>query len=311
MNRLLYFLWIISIFLFSCQQLKHQEEKLVIGVMASMDFVPVAVAQKMGYFEKYGVNVAIEKFYSANERDAAFQGGIIDGTVIDYTGAILQKSGGADLKLTSACNAPFCIMSGPSGDVKQLQDLKGKKIAISQNTVIDFCMDMALQSVRLTPQEVEKQEINKIPVRFEMMMSGKTDATALPDPFITIAKDKGANQIASMYDLGYVVTGIMFKGESLKNKEKQIQAFYDAYNEAVVYIRNHTIEDIRNVLIQDVGFPPELISKVQLPVYVPAQLPAEKDIRAVIQWLQEKKLIPENFNREELIDVRFVRAEKE
>ncbi len=308
MNKLFAFLSLAIISaLISCQQNKKQEEKLVLGVMSSMDFVPVAVAKQMGYFDKYAVNVSIEKFYSANERDAAFQSGSIDGTVIDYTGAILQKSGGIDLKLTSACNAPFCIMSGPQSNIKQLSDLKNKRIAVSQNTVIDFCMDMALQSVQISPQEVEKQEINKIPVRFEMMMNGKTDATALPDPFITIAKNAGANPIITMQDLGYAVTGIMFKNDVIKNKEKQIQAFYKAYNEAVDYIHSHTVEDIRQILIKEVGFPEELIAKVQLPSYTHAQIPSEKDLQVATQWLQSKQLVSNDFQISTLTDDRFVK----
>ncbi|MDR0926791.1 MAG: ABC transporter substrate-binding protein [Ignavibacteria bacterium] len=279
---------------------------LKVGVMSSMDYVPLAVAQKLNLFKKYNVIVEIQKFYSANDRDAAFQSGAIDGTVIDYTGAILQKNGGMDLKITSACNSTFALMTAGNSGITKLSDLKGKKISVSRNTVIDFCIDMALQSVTLTADDVKKQEINKIPIRFEMLLKGETDATALPDPFMTIATSKDAKTLVKMDELGYAVTGIMFRTNAINEKTKEIDAFYKAYNEAVDYISSHKIDDIKDILVAEIGFPKPLISSVILPTYTHAELPNTKDIQKVVQWLQAKKLI-ENVDMKDIFDERFVK----
>ncbi|GHT32762.1 thiamine biosynthesis protein [Bacteroidia bacterium] len=269
-----------------------------------MDYVPLAVAKEKGIFEKHGVSVEIVKFYSANERDAAFQSGNIDGTVIDYTGAILQRAGGIDLKLTSACNATFCLMTA-NPNIKQISDLRGKKIGVSRNTVIDFCIEKALASA-VSADSIEKQEINKIPIRFEMLMKGESDATALPDPFITIALSKGARSIVCMNELGFAVTGIMFKTASIDQKSDQIKAFYTAYNEAVEYIKSHSVEDIKDILVNDIGFPEPLIANVRLPDYTPAQMPKAADIQATAEWLQSKDLVAKDFSTESLFDDRFI-----
>jgi NitT/TauT family transport system substrate-binding protein len=271
-----------------------------------MDFVPLAVAKEKGIFDRHHINVAIQKFYSANERDAAFQSGIIDGTVIDYTGAVLQKAGGVDLKITSACNATFCIMVGPDSNISQLSDLKGKKVAVSRNTVIDFCIEAALNSAQTSPESIEKQEINKIPIRFEMMMKGESDATALPDPFITMAQSKGARSIVCMQDLDYVLTGFMFKTEAVNQKSEALKAFYLAYNEAVEYIHTHPLDDIRSILVNEIGFPEALVDSVKLPDYTPARMPREKDLNATVEWLKQKDLIPSDFSAEGLADNRFI-----
>ena len=97
------------ILLSTCSSGKKQENKeipaITIGVMPSMDYLPLAIAQREGYFEKHGVKVTIEKFLSANQRDVAFQSGSVDGGVTDYTSAALLKAGGFDMKLTSKCQA--------------------------------------------------------------------------------------------------------------------------------------------------------------------------------------------------------------
>jgi NitT/TauT family transport system substrate-binding protein len=305
MKSVFYSLMLSLIVLTACKQEKN-ESILNIGVMSSMDYVPLAVARERGFFDKYRVKVNIQKFYSANDRDAAFQSGNMDGTVIDYTGAILQKAGGVDLKITSACNSTFCLMTAQETNIHQVADLRGKKIAVSRNTVIDFCLEMALQSARLSASDVEKQEINKIPIRLEMMLKRQSDATALPDPFITIAAAKGAKSIVCMEELGYAVTGIMFASEAIRQKSSAINAFYLAYNEAVEYINTHKTEDIQTILVNDIGFPESLIHSVALPAYTPAQMPREKDIQVVINWLQEKKLIANDFSISDLLDDRFI-----
>ncbi|MDR0733500.1 MAG: ABC transporter substrate-binding protein [Dysgonamonadaceae bacterium] len=289
----------------SCKQSKNEPQPLKVGVMSSMDYVPLAVAREKGLFEKYGAKVELQKFYSANERDAAFQSGNIDGTVIDYTGAILQKAGGVDLKITSACNATFCLMTADT-TIRQIDDLKGKTVSVARNTVIDFCVEMALQSAGISVDEIEKQEINKIPIRLEMLLNGKSAATALPDPFISIATMKGAHSIVCMENLGYAVTGIMFKTAEIERKTAEIKAFYAAYNEAVDYIKSHPIEDIQSILKDDIGFPEPLLSSVRLPDYTHAGMPQEKDVRTVTLWLQGKKLIPENFPAESVLDNQFI-----
>lgn len=298
----------------SCKQAKEGQSKegnnskqtLVIGAMSSMDFVPIAVAQKMGFLANHDVDVQIEKFYSANDRDAAFQSGNIDGTVIDYTGAILQNAGGIGIQLTSACNAPFGIVSTPKEKLESITSLKGKKIAVSRNTVIDFCIDMALKSESMADIDVEKVEINKIPLRFEMLMKGEISATALPDPFLSMARQQGCYFITDMQTIGYAVTGIAFSTESIENKASEIQSFYNAYNEAVDYIKTHPVDSIKDILIKDVGFSEELIPSVTLPAYTHAELPTDKDIQATIDWLKEKKLIPDHFDSSGIIQKNFI-----
>ncbi|MDR2843469.1 MAG: ABC transporter substrate-binding protein [Candidatus Symbiothrix sp.] len=306
MKQIFYLFLVVLLCFTSCRQGTKKSTELRVGVMSSMDYVPLAVAQELGFFAEQGVKVDIVKFYSANERDAAFQSGNIDGTVIDYTGAILQKAGDVDLKITSACNSTFCLMTGTESDIHQIADLKNKKISVSRNTVIDFCIEMALQLARISPDDIEKQEINKIPLRFEMMLNGQSDATALPDPFITMAATKGARSIVCMDELGFSVTGIMFKTDAIDQKQDEIKAFYLAYNEAVEYIKTHTPKDIQTILTTDIGFPEALIGAVRLPDYTLAQMPREKDIQVVSEWLQSKGLIPNGFSTSDLLDGHFV-----
>lgn len=306
MNLLKYYLSIILIGLIaiSCSQGKKDRTSLKLGVMSSMDYLPLAIAEREGYFKELDLDIELIKFYGANDRDAAFQSGNIDGTVIDYTGAILQKSGGIALTLTSKCDAPFYIVA--QNDIKDVRSLKSRSVGISQNTVIDYCLDMALLADSMTQTDVNKVELNKIPVRFEMLLNHKVDAVGLPDPFALMAQNAGKTVLTSNSDLGFGITGIMFRDETLKDKADLVKKMYKAYNKGALYLQAHATEHIRDILESDFGFPPELVSKVKLPSYTRAHAPRSEDLKSVSEWLIKRKLIPENFDSSNLVDEQYL-----
>lgn len=269
--------------------------------MSSMDYLPLAVAQENGFFKKEGVNITIHKFYSANERDAAFQSENLDGTILDYTGAAIQLAGGVKLKITSQCDGTFVLIAGKDSGVKSVNDLEGKHLAVSRNTVIDFCTDLVLQKAGIGLDDIEKVEINKIPLRLEMLRNGKIDATMLPDPFATLALQDGNRSIIDIRELDLHVTGIAFHEKVIEQNSKTINSFYRAYNQAVVLLNSEPANSFHSILISDIGIPAELVSQIKLPNYSMAQLPKERDLEKVEHWLKTKNLVSSDFDISTLI----------
>ena len=285
-----------------------REKTLTVGVMSSLDYLPLAVATSSGYFTQEGIEVNLQKFYSANERDAALQSGNLDGCILDYTGAAIQRAGGVNLYLTSQCDATFELIAGKNSGVKSVNDLRGKNFAVARNTVIDFCTDMVLKNAGIAQSEVQKSEINKIPLRLEMLRNEKIDLTVLPDPFATMAKSDGNQFVTSLQEMGYHVTGIVFTATAIDSKAKTIRAFYRAYNRAISDLQQRPIADFQDILINEIGFSQPAIVNVKLPEYNPANLPEDNDLEAVSAWLREKELVPAGSDIHSLVDSRFVTA---
>lgn len=308
MKHKIFYLAIAIFALMACNSSKKDAAplSLEVGVMASMDYLPVAVAQANGYFEQEGLTVNLQKFFSANDRDAAIQSGNLDGSIIDYTGAAIQKAGGVELFFTSQCDGTFELIAGKNANVNSTNELKGKNFAVARNTVVDFCTDMILKNSGIALADVQKSEINKIPLRLEMLRNGKIDLSVLPDPFATIAKSDGNPNITSLKDLGYHVTGIVFTKAAIEGKEKAIKAFYKAYNKAILNLQQKPQADFQDILVNEVGFPQPLVAHVQLPEYSLAKLPADTDLNAVSDWLKEKQLIPAEFDIRSLINSNFI-----
>lgn len=282
-------------------------EKLRLGAMSSMDYIPFVVAKKTGIYDSLGLDLEIIKFFSANDRDAAFQSNNIDGTVIDYTGAILQQSNGIPLKLIMKNDGFFYLIAGKESNVKTLLDLKGVNIAVSRNTVIDYSTDQFLEKANITEKEVNKPEINKIPLRFEMLQNNKIEATVLPDPFATIALNNGHHSVITTKELGISITGTMFTQSAIDNKNREIQVLILGYNAAIQYMKEQPLSVWGHILTQDAGVPESLIHAIQLPHYEKASLPQTKDIKQATDWLRGKKLIPETYSEELLMDLSFIK----
>ncbi len=297
-----------AIVLFACSGGKKepQNKNLDFGVMSSMDYLPLAVAKAKGYFEEEGVTVHLQKFFSANDRDAAIQSGNLDGSIIDYTGGTIQKAGGVDLLFTSQCDGTFELIAGKHTGITSISELKGKSFAVARNTVIDFCTDMVLKNAGIKQNEVSKMEINKIPLRLEMLRNEKIDLTVLPDHFATMAKADENQAITSMKEMGYHVTGIVFTKSAIENKKEAIQAFYRAYNRAIGDLQQLPLVNFKNILVEEIGFPKALAEQVQLPDYQLAKLPESKDMEAVGAWLKERQCIPAAFDITTVIHSEFI-----
>jgi len=272
--------------------------------MSSLEYLPVAVAIGSGYFAEEGVEVKLQKFFSANDRDAALQSGKLDGCILDYTGAALQRAGGVGISLTSQCNGSFELIAGK--DVLPTDDFEGKRIAVSHNTVIDFCTDMLLESMNIDASKVQRVEINKIPLRLEMLNNAKVEFSVLPQPFAAIACSEG-NQVAIRIEsLGYNVTGIVFTHKAIEERKEAIKAFYRAYNRAIDYLNDKPIDDFANILIGEVGFTEKSLSYVHLPVFIRAQSPKTTDLEAVAKWLKKRNLLPVDYNIDSIVNSEFV-----
>ncbi|MDO5017555.1 MAG: MetQ/NlpA family ABC transporter substrate-binding protein [Porphyromonas sp.] len=272
---------------------------LKIGAMSSLDYLPYVIAERMGYTDSIGLQLEIVKFFSANDRDAAFRSGQLDGTIIDYTGAAIQHAAGLPLAIVVKHDGYFEIMARPK--ITEMSQLRGRKVAVSRNTVIEYATDKMLEASGLEVSEIEKPEVNKIPLRMEMMLSDNIDASVFPDPFITISKQNGCNSLSSTRDLGLSLTGTMFTEKALTEKGESIKALLVAYNRGVDYIKSHTIEELREVLVKDAGVPQDLVQHIVLPNYVYAELPSEKEITETLEWLKHKNLVPVGYSGEGLI----------
>lgn len=274
---------------------------LRIGVMPSVDHLPLAIALEQGYYDSLGLSLELINFASPMERDAALQAGELDGVVTDYTTALLQHQKGLPVGLLSATNGSFTLITNPKAQITTLGDLKGKRIALSSNTVIEFATDKLLYDAMLGRQDVTIVEVQKIPLRLEMLARGEVDAAILPQPFAQIALGRGLQtlpEVANATKPIMKITGIALHTKNTEHKQKAIRKLVQGYDQAVDYLNRTDRAQWTATLARVLGVEQEVARQIPLATFSPMARPEAFDVLMALEWLGQKGLIPSSYQGE-------------
>lgn len=282
-------------------------KSLNFGAISSIDVVPIVVASEKGLFRREGLDVNFEAFKSPKDRDAAFQSGALDGVICDEIAMCLYNNANFNVKITGKTNGDFMLISSPGSGIKTLQELKNKSIAISEKTSIEYTLDKILENNSMTPADVKKIMAPQIPTRLELLRNNKIDAALLPEPYSTLAIKAGGTLLGSASKLATYPSVTAFTGKALLNKSAEIKAFYKAYNEAVDYINKVPIKYYEDVLIKTVGYPADMKGNIKLPKFSKNQLPSTEELKGVIAWSSQNKLITKDIKPDDLINSSYVK----
>lgn len=265
---------------------------LRMGVLPVVDTLPlwVGLAEKM--FEQQGITLKMISFESALERDASLQAGNLDGYFGDVLNTILLIRSGQKIKMiTTAYHTQpdfrmFGIAVSPESGIKTLDKLQGKSIGISRATVIEYLLDRMLIQSNLKTNSVQRQDIKKIPIRLQMLLSNQIPAALLPEPLLTLAESKGAVIILDDRSLNTAETVLAVDIKWASADNSRISRFLAAYQKAVTRI-NQNPDDFKDILVKHTRFPMPVKDQYRIPVFPNVSLPSAADIADVQDWLVE------------------------
>ena len=138
---------------------------LTIGVMPDLDSLPFIIAEHNGYFNEEGIQVKIEHFKSAADRDTALQTDKIHGAISDMLAVVFFNDNNFDIKITSKTDGSFKLISGKNSGISKIEQSSGKSIGISKNTIIEYLTDRIMETSSIDINSPQKVAIPKIPTR--------------------------------------------------------------------------------------------------------------------------------------------------
>ena len=269
-----------------------------IGTLPTEDSLPLWVAEQEGLFTKAGLpSVEIVLFQSAQERDAALAAGAIDGFMGDIIAAANLEAGGTPVTIATimlgadqaqgrfGIVAPKTWTDGTGAEA--LKKLANVPVGTSSATIQEYVLDGLMRQAGVADDQVKVEEVKKVPVRFELLMSGKLKAAALPEPFLSLAELQGAKLLAddtSKTPEGFGTenlsqTILLFSDAFLRKTggvESEI-AVKKAWDEAVALI-NADPNAYRDLLVEKARLPEPLKATYQVNTYPTAQLPTEEQV---------------------------------
>jgi len=197
------------------------EEKMVlnIGLMPAVDTAPIFLAKDSGYFEENNLDVNIEIYTNAQDRQSALQANAIDGAMTDILAVATNVNGGFDLKATMLTDGMFVLVSN-EGAI----DKTDISVGMMEVSVSNFLVDQWLGETHT----IEKVYVNAIPSRLEATVSGQLDMALLPEPIATVAELKGLEKLIFEPVDGFSPDVMAFTQTAIDNKSDALEAFVKA-----------------------------------------------------------------------------------
>lgn len=297
------------------QQAASEGDALQVGLLRIDDSFPFYVAQKEGLFEKHNVNVELKDFSSGRDQATALQGGELDVLMTDPVVTALSIKGGSDIRIVAMAlgaepaEGRFLIVSAPDSGITTPEQLEGKKLAISNNTMMDYLVEQYETVLNLNKTAITTVNMPDLMLRTTTLLEGKDiDAAILPDPLAAYAVTEGANKVIDDTQLGenFSQSVVAVTVEAIENKQGQVAAMLDAYNEAIELI-NSNPEQYQSFALECANVPAVLADTYPTPTFTAQAIPSESDIARVNDWLVERGLLEgEGYLYEQMVDSQFI-----
>lgn len=274
--------------------------KVRLGTLPTEDILPMWVAEAEGLFEPAGIDCTVSTFQSATELIAALSAGEVDVAMTDPMVSASLYASGTDVRIcwiclgTDASQGRFGIMTA-DGSIASLGDLAGREIGVGSNTILEYVMDKLMLGAGVPADQIVKAELQKLPVRYEAMVSGQVAAAALPASLLALGEASGFVCVADDTTGENISQSVMIAREEWLGGEggqAALDALKGVWNDAAERI-DAAPEDYRTLLVEKASLAESIADIYPISTYPQAQLPSEQMVADVLGWMEEKGYLSE------------------
>jgi len=200
----------------------------------------VWVAKDLRIFDKYGLDVEVIMITGSARSIAALIGNSTQFSTGSATGPLAAAVKGTDLKVIAASynKFPYAFVVNP--EIRNPKDLRGKKVNILNfGGSNDLALRLALKEWGLKLSDIQVIVGGDAPTRLGSLMTGRTDATILSPPHLTIAVKSGYRVLADMGDMSanFPQSTLNVKGSYMRDNRDLVKRFVRSYAEAIHVIK--------------------------------------------------------------------------
>jgi NitT/TauT family transport system substrate-binding protein len=194
-------------------------------------------------FEKHGLNAQSIYIGSGSLMNQAVVAGSIQFTTSDLPSQIQSALAGIDFKIISVTidRLDGAIMARRG--IRNPQELKGKKIAISRfGSVSDIVTRMVLKHWGLDPKDVVIMQVGNTPTRIAAILSGQVDGGLINPTDVDRMVASGCCVLLgdlSALDIPYVRFGVSGLGSYFKANPDTATRVLQAFTEGIHYYKTH------------------------------------------------------------------------
>ena len=200
----------------------------------------------------------------------------------------------------------FAIVSAPGQKVGSIADLKGVPVGTASLTITEYVLDKLMEEAGVSAADVKKEEVDKMPVRFQLLMSGKLKAASLPEPFVSLAEKQGAQIVPGGDDtkaknnISQTVLAVNRKFADTEDGAATVTALLKAWDKAVADI-NANPDSFRSTLVSKARLPEPLATSFAVSTYPTATAPTAEQVQSVLDWMKTKGYLKAEVTPQDLL----------
>jgi NitT/TauT family transport system substrate-binding protein len=215
-----------------------------IGLNTWIGYGPLYIAEKLGTFKKYGVDVKLVKFQDSALIPPAIESNALEGGTLTYD----QVIGGAAKNLTQKVILTIDYSRGADAivadsSIKSVKDFKGKKVAFSELTPSDFLLAYALQKNNMTKEDILPSNLSAEAVP-SALISGAAPIGVTFEPNVSqIIKAKSKRTFKVIFSTkdapGLITDVLVFKKDYISSNPKEVKSVIQAYFDSLAYMKQN------------------------------------------------------------------------
>lgn len=207
---------------------------LKVGVMPTLDCLPLYVAQDDSLFVRQGVDVRLRSYTAQMDCDTALLHGCVEGSVSDLVRCVHLQKKGLGLTYPIATNAYWQLISNRKARISTLKQLSDKMIAMTRYSATDYLANLAIDSGK-PKYDVYRVQINDVNIRLKMLLNNEMDAVLLTEPQASKARQEQHVVLMDSREKNLHLGVFAFRKKAFVDtrRREQLKRFLQAYNIAV------------------------------------------------------------------------------
>lgn len=214
-----------------------------VGVATSGFAYPFYIGEEKGFFDQYGIDLVIDSYGNGGETiDATTLQQEDMGEGMDYA-VVTRLTDGSNLQVLS-----FMAEANPSreglyvqGDIKEISDIEGKKIAVRKGTINEYVWKLLLEQYNIPEDSVERVELSSDAEIITAFVNGDVDAIWIMNVYKE-QLDEAGTQYQNLGDLSLVGVSqkafILMDKSFVEDKPEVTENFLKAVAEAEQFLKD-------------------------------------------------------------------------
>lgn len=242
---------------------------IAVGGKSSLYYLPLALAERLGYFKDQGLAVEVADFAGGSKALQAMLGGSADVTAGGFDHVIVLQARGQKLEafvlMLATPAISLGVASAKAGQYRSPADLKGMKIGVSApGSSTHMFVNRILSSAGLSGDDVSIIGVGIGPSAVAAVRSGQIDALSNVEPAITMLERSGAIKIVAdsmtekstrtVFGAALPAGCLYTKEEFIRNHPETVQALTTAIVRALAWLQTASSEDVAKIV------PPEYLA---------------------------------------------------